>query len=143
MMHKDDITRFVNLSTHHIIKMEDVDKIRGIVSEESKDEKVRLQALFQREYILPGTLFIGYITEIVPLTDYEKELLYLAINNISGLGGAIVRGFGAFKLVYSDFKCNKECPSLRNFIEKNIDKILEILKSDPEKWLSEIIYENK
>jgi len=157
MMHKDDVSRFVNVLPQ-AIKVSNIDKVdtmRGgslgiSEGEESKKEVAKkreetsLQALFQREYILPGTLYIGYISEIVPLTTYEMELLKLAIENISGLGGAIARGFGSFRILYSDFahikedsgpREEKESLGLRKFIENNLDEILNVLKTNPEEWL--------
>jgi len=151
MMHKDDVSRLVNVLPQDI-KVSNVDKIDTMrstslgVSEGEGSEKegarereeIRLQALFQREYVLPGTLYIGYISEIVPLTRHETELLKLAIENISGLGGAVTRGFGAFRMLYSDFKRihNKEGDSeLKRFIGDNFNAILNILKTNPEEWL--------
>ena len=150
MMHKDDVSRLVSAVPQgiNVLNIGKADSIRGVSSEEAEGEEsektrkereeVRLQALFQREYVLPGTLFIGYISEIVPLTDYERELLSLTIENINGLGGAVVRGFGAFRILYSDLKqvSTEEGDSkLREFIEKKLDDILNVLKSNPEDWL--------
>ena len=110
---------------------------------ESQEERVRirLQAIFQREYIIPGTVFIGYISEIVPLTSAERELLALSIKRFeesSGVGGDIVRGFGSFTIEYSGLNLNTQNreSKLDKFIEDNLEDILNILKSDPEKWLS-------
>lgn len=150
MMHKDDMSRLVSTVPQDIkvLNIEEADTIRGISSEESEGEKsekarrgreeARIQALFQREYVLPGTLFIGYIGEIIPLTEHEKELLKLAVESINGLGGAIARGFGAFRILYNDLKhvgTGKEDSKLRKFIENNLDNILNVLKSNPEEWL--------
>ncbi|WP_448579736.1 RAMP superfamily CRISPR-associated protein [Thermosphaera sp.] len=151
MMHKDDVSRLVNVLPQDV-KVSNIDKIdtmrgtslrvsegEGSEKESTRErEKSSLQALFQREYVLPGTLYIGYISEIVPLAGHEIELLKLAIENISGLGGAVTRGFGAFKMLYSDFEHthNKEGDSeLKKFIEDNFNKILSNLKTNPEEWL--------
>jgi CRISPR type IV-associated protein Csf2 len=150
MMHKDDVSRLVSTIPQSIkvLNIDKVDTIRGVPSEESESERsekarrereeARIQALFQREYVLPGTLFIGYVSEIIPLTEYEKELLKLAIESINGLGGAVARGFGAFRILYNGIKCvsaENSDSKLRSFIKDNLDNILDVLKSNPEEWL--------
>ena len=142
MMHKDDASRLVNVLSQDIrvSNIEQIDVMRGISSGASESrEEARLQALFQREYVVPGTLYIGYISEIVPLAGHEMELLELAIENIVGLGGAVARGFGAFRILYSNFRGNggKGASELKNFIETKLGSILETLKTNPEGWLGQ------
>ena len=156
MMHKDDIAKLANISLSNIevVNIDRADTIRGrqVKEEQNKEGKTeqeqqmewrraRLQAIFQREYVVPGTLFIGYISEIVPLSEAERELLALSIERLGksvGVGGAVVRGFGSFSVEYNslDRLVQDDSSKLNEFIKSNIDKILEILKSNPEEWLS-------
>ena len=154
MMHKDDIGRLTNISLPEVelINIDQADFVRGRYVEGSQSERKakqqeervrgRLQAIFQREYIVPGTVFIGFISEVVPLNDVEKELLALSIRRLkesTGIGGAIARGFGSFSLEYNDLDNlvpDKASSKLNEFIESNLDKILEVLASNPEEWLS-------
>lgn len=151
MTHKDDISKLtsIHLENVNISNIGLADAIRGRgqgestqESEEASEERVRvrLQAIFQREYVLPGTVFIGYISEIVPLTDAERELLSLSINRLEediGIGGAVVRGFGSFTIEYNDLlkKVEEGESKLEKFIDDKLDDILDVLKSNPEKWL--------
>ena len=156
MMHKDDIAKLANISLSNIevVNVDRADTIRGRQVEEEQNEegkteqeqqmerrRARLQAIFQREYVVPGTLFIGYISEIVPLSEAERELLALSIERLGksvGVGGAVVRGFGSFSVEYNSLGrlVQDDSSKLNEFIKSNIDKILEILKSNPEEWLS-------
>ena len=157
MMHKDDMSKLTNVSLPEVklTHIGQADFIRGRQVQEARDEeeserqqrqqeervRARLQAIFQREYVVPGTVFIGFISEIVPLNDAEKELLALSIEILKenvGVGGAIARGFGSFSLEYNDLNniiLNGSLLKLNGFIENNFNKILEILRSNPEKWL--------
>jgi len=149
MMHKDDLAKLTSFSIENlsIANIEKADTVRGgVVQEKTQDEqeelRARLQALFQREYIVPGTLFIGYISEVVSLTDAERELLALGLRKLeecAGLGGAVARGFGALSLVYTDLDVAQGMngSKLRSFIEENLDKIIKALKSNPEEWIVE------
>ncbi len=149
MMHKDDISKLASLSLRgvEISSIDSMDTIRGRSQTEDQEETqeegagARLQAIFQREYVLPGTVFIGFIGEAVPLTDVERELLALSIKRLedsSGVGGAVARGFGSFKIEYSGLNLNvQEESELNEFIKDNLSDILDILKSNPETWLSE------
>lgn len=156
MMHKDDIAKLANISLSNIevVNVDRADTIRGRQVEEEQNEegkteqeqqmkrrRARLQAIFQREYVVPGTLFIGYISEIVPLSEAERELLALSIERLGksvGVGGAVVRGFGSFSVEYNSLGrlVQDDSSKLNEFIKSNIDKILEILNSNPEEWLS-------
>ncbi|OWJ54733.1 RAMP superfamily CRISPR-associated protein [Pyrodictium delaneyi] len=157
MMHKDDVSKLTNISLPgiKITNIGQADTIRGRQVQETRGEeesesqqgqqeervRARLQAIFQREYVVPGTVFIGFISEIVPLSDAERELLALSVRKLKGsggVGGAVARGFGSFSIEYNDL--DKLIPSgnsskLDSFIESNLDKILEVLKSNPEEWL--------
>lgn len=151
MTHKDDISKLtsIHLENVNISNIGLADAIRGRgqgestqESEEASEERVktRLQAIFQREYVLPGTVFIGYISEIVPLTDAERELLSLSIKKLEkdiGVGGAVVRGFGSFTIEYSELpnKVGEGESKLEKFIDDKLDDILKVLKSNPEEWL--------
>jgi len=157
MMHKDDISRLTNISLQEVelVNIDQADTIRGRQVQEARGNeeseppqglqeegvRARLQALFQREYVVPGTVFIGFISEIVPLSDAERELLKLSIEKLkrsSGVGGAVVRGFGSFSIEYNELDNlipNSSSSKLDEFINRNLDKILEILKSNPEEWL--------
>ncbi len=169
MMHKDDAGKLVNLSLPGITFTNIDDKVDSIRREQAEDvkrdrreqaqaeqtqaERVRLQAIFRREYVMPGTVFIGFISEIIPLSDAEKALLALSIKKLkenSGVGGAVVRGFGSFNIEYmvdvqNNLNLNSSTQKDRqsiidivdNFIEQNqnLNKILEVLNSNPEDWL--------
>ena len=151
MTHKDDISKLtsIHLENVNISNIGLADAIRGRSqgestqeSEEASEERVRtrLQAIFQREYVLPGTVFIGYISEIVPPTDAEKELLSLSIKRLEediGVGGAVVRGFGSFTIEYNELsnKVEEGESKLEKFIDDKLDDILNVLKSNPEEWL--------
>lgn len=153
MMHKDDVSKLTSLRLDNIniSNIDSADTIRGRSqgestqeSEETSEERTRarLQAIFQREYVLPGTVFIGYVSEIVPLTDVERELLALSIKRLeegSGVGGAVARGFGSFIIEHNELtNYIKENESkLDKFIEEKLDSIVNVLKSDPETWLSQ------
>jgi len=157
MMHKDDISKLTNISlpSVEVTNVGQADIIRGrqVQEKQNKESKTgqkqqeerrraRLQAIFQREYVVPGTLFIGFISEIVPLSDAERELLALSIERLGksvGVGGAVARGFGSFSIEYNglDELVQEDSPSkLDEFIKNNLDKILETLESNPEEWLS-------
>ena len=146
MSHKDDISKLGNMAINgiEISELGSADSMRGRMqreNEESLDDRGRLQAIFQREYIIPGTMFVGYLSEIVPLTDVEKELLILAIKRIGeniGVGGGIVRGFGSFTIEYNelDFNINNEVSKLTDFIKNNLQSILSTLNTNPEEWIS-------
>jgi len=140
MMRKDDASKLVALSIRGI----DVFGMSELnpVPEEKKEEEERapVQMRFQREYVLPGTVFIGYISEITSLTPPERELLALGIKRLEeiGVGGAVARGFGSFSLEYNGLSGmlpsgNKS--ELEEFIKENLRDILEVLKSNPEDWL--------
>ncbi len=157
MMHKDDVSKLTNISLPEVklTNISQADIIRGRQVQETQGEeesetqqrqreergRARLQAIFQREYVVPGTVFIGFISEIVPLNDAERELLALSIEKLgksAGVGGAIARGFGSFSIEYNDLDNlipNDNSSKLNEFIESNLDKILETLKSNPEEWL--------
>lgn len=157
MMHKDDVNKLTNISLPKVelTNVNQADIIRGRQVQESRSEeelepqrslqeervRARLQAIFQREYVVPGTVFIGFISEMVPLSGAERELLALSIRkleNSAGVGGAIARGFGSFSIEYSDLDNlipNDNSSKLNKFIESKLEKILEILKSNPEGWL--------
>lgn len=119
------------------------EKSKSEQKQQEERRRARLQAIFQREYVVPGTLFIGYISEIVPLTDAERVLLALSIERLGksvGVGGAVARGFGSFSIEYDGLgellRENNSLSKLDEFIKNNIDAILKTLESDPEKWLS-------
>lgn len=153
MMHKDDVSKLTSLHLENINipNIDLADTIRGRSQGENTQEseetsrertRTRLQAIFQREYVLPGTVFIGYISEIVPLTDVERELLALGIKRLeedSGVGGAVARGFGSFIIEHNELaKYIKENESkLDKFVKEKLNNILDVLKSDPETWLSQ------
>ena len=130
MMHKDDVSKLTNISLPKV-KLTNVDKA-----------DTRLQAIFQREYVVPGVAFIGFISEIVPLSDAERELLALSIKRLkesSGIGGAVARGFGSFSIEYNDLDnliSNSTPSKLDEFIKSNLEGILNALNSNPEEWLS-------
>jgi CRISPR type IV-associated protein Csf2 len=157
MMHKDDITKLTNISLPNaeVTNVNQADIIRGRQAQDKQNEKskpeqkqqeerrrARLQAIFQREYVVPGTLFIGYISEIVPLSDAERELLALSIERLGksvGVGGAVARGFGSFSIEYNsldELLQGNNLSKLDEFIENNLDTILKTLESNPEEWLS-------
>jgi len=163
LMHKDDTSRLTNLSLPGVklANIDQADSIRGKQVEEVQETqrgkelekrqrqqkermRVRLQAIFQREYVVPGTVFIGFISEIVPLSNAERELLALSIKRLkenAGVGGAIARGFGSFNLEYNGLERlipkGNSSSKLNEFIESKLNEILEILKSNPEMWLQE------
>ena len=161
MMHKDDVGRLTNISLPEveITNINQADAIRGRQVQETQGEeehksqqrqqgqqkeriRTRLQAIFQREYVVPGTVFIGFISEMVPLSDVERELLALSIERLkesSGVGGAVARGFGSFSIEYNGLDnliSDSSSSKLGEFIESNLEKILNTLNSNPEKWLS-------
>jgi len=138
MMRKDDKSKLATLSIEGV-NISNISEFK-LASEEEEEKKEAIQMRFQREYVVSGTVFIGYISEIFPLTPPEKELLALGINRMKeiGVGGAIARGFGSFSLEYNGL--GSVLPSgnksiLEEFIEKNLNNILEILRSNPEEWL--------
>ncbi|RLE87966.1 MAG: hypothetical protein DRN04_17610, partial [Thermoprotei archaeon] len=71
----------------------------------------------------------------------EKELLALSVKRIeesSGVGGAVARGFGSFSIEYSDLDnlvTSNNKSKLDKFIEEKLCDILNTLNSNPEDWL--------
>ncbi len=156
MMHKDDVSKLASITLPNLklTNISESDSIRGRQVQETTEQeeesrasqgqervRARLQAIFQREYVLPGTVFIGFISEIIPLNDAEKELLALSVKRIeesSGVGGAVARGFGSFSIEYSDLDnlvTSSNESKLDKFIEEKLCDILNALNSNPEDWL--------
>lgn len=155
MMHKDDVSKLASIALPNLklTNISESDVIRGRQAQEVTEQeesrtfheqervRARLQAIFQREYVLSGTVFIGFISEIIPLNDAEKELLALSVKRIEesgGVGGAVARGFGSFSIEYSDLDnlvTSSNESKLDKFIEEKLCDILNALNSNPEDWL--------
>lgn len=139
MMRKDDKVKMSQLDQLGIqTNFEELDEMMGLTEEESGSKESAVQQRFVREAVAPGAEFVTYIEELIPLTDVEWGLVIKTLENFTNIGGAICRGFGKVKINIinkDDNKFNEYKKTYKNFINKEIDKIIEALKIDPEKDL--------
>jgi CRISPR/Cas system CSM-associated protein Csm3 (group 7 of RAMP superfamily) len=81
------------------------------------------------EAVIPGTQFVTFIRDVLPLRPEEKGLLWATLDEIKSVGGSIARGFGEVELSLIDEESTEEArTTYKKFIEENQDSIVEQLK---------------
>ncbi|GEM_PF-1842308 len=139
MMRKDDKVKMSQLDQLGIqTNFKELDKIMGVTEKEDNQTKTKesaIQQRFIREAVAPGTTFVTYIEELIPLTEAEWGLVFKTLENFSTLGGSICRGFGKFKIEIKNLKDNdtkRYKQAYDNFIKENLEKIIKALEASPE-----------
>ena len=138
MMRKDDKVKMSQLDQLGIqTNFEELDKMMGLAEEEGDNQKKTkesaVQQRFVREAVAPGTTFVTYIEELIPLTEAEWGLVFKTLENFSSVGGSICRGFGKIKVEIKNLKdVQRYKEAYKKFIEENIDYIINALKASPE-----------
>jgi len=129
MMRKDDKAKISQLEVK--TNFEELDRILGL--EEEGREEAAVQQIFTREAIAPGTVFVAYIEELIPLTDAEWGLVFKTLRNFSNVGGSVVRGFGSLEVDYSSpINAQNYEQAYEKFVQDRIDQIFEALNDVPE-----------
>jgi CRISPR type IV-associated protein Csf2 len=123
------------------------------VEKSEKTKKESIQHIQDMQYIIPNTEFVGYIGEIVPLTDLEKGMLIKGLIEFSKeqLGSTKRWGYGVMEY---EFQINEDgevshiysrCDD-ENIYVKNIELFLSDKQKEQlelfEKWLENITEEN-
>lgn len=132
MTRKDDRAKFGQL-TDLGIQLSGLD---DFLREATGKRDVAVQQRFEREAVAPGTLFVTYIREILPLTDSEKGMLFKTLEHVSSVGGRIAGGLGEFKLRIEGIagsESNSAQQAYEKFIEEKSNEIAEALKKNPQK----------
>jgi hypothetical protein len=133
MTRKDDRAKFGQLADLGI-QLSGLDKF---LEEAGGEREVAVQQRFEREAVAPGTKFVTYIRELLPLTNPEKGLVLETLDQLSSVGGRIAGGLGEFKLTILDGLLKSDKQQARNayieFIEAQSSKIAEALKKNPQK----------
>lgn len=132
MTRKDDRAKFGQLADLGI-QLSDLD---AFLEKAGGEQEVVVQQRFEREAVAPGTQFVTYIRDLLPLTDHEKGLLLETLNQLFSVGGRIAGGLGEFKLTSVDGIANADrdnaLNSYRQFIKDNSKKIADALKENPQ-----------
>jgi len=133
MTRKDDRAKFGQLADLGI-QLSELDKF---LEEAGGKREVAVQQRFEREAVAPGTKFVTYIRELLPLTNPEKGLVLETLDQLSSVGGRIAGGLGEFKLTILDGLLKSDKQQARNayikFIKAQSSKIAEALKKNPQK----------
>lgn len=124
---KNDIDKITQIREIHYDEV----KAKEYLGSES-EEAGALQQRMIREAIIPGTIFVTYVRDVLPLRPEEKGLLWKALGEIRSLGGSTARGLGEVKLsIYNEGDTEKAEKEYKTFIQNNIKKIDEVLKKSP------------
>lgn len=133
MTRKDDRAKFAQLDDLDI-QLPDLDQfLRQVVR--GKGRETAVQQRFEREAVAPGTTFVTYIGEILPLTEYEKGLLLKTLKQVSSVGGRVAGGLGEFKLTIdgmTDTDQKNFIAAYEAFIKKKRRSILNALAMNPQ-----------
>ncbi len=140
MMRKDDKVKMSQLDQLGIqTNLEELDEIMGLTEEEGdyqkKTKESAVQQRFVREAVAPGTTFVTYIEELIPLTEAEWGLVFKTLENLSSVGGSICRGFGKIEVEIKNMKdenVQKYKQAYEKFIGEKLNAIINALKASPE-----------
>ncbi len=140
MMRKDDKVKMSQLDQLGIqTNLEELDEIMGLTEEEGdyqkKTKESAVQQRFVREAVAPGTTFVTYIEELIPLTEAEWGLVFKTLENLSSVGGSICRGFGKIEVEIKNMKdedVQKYKQAYEKFIGEKLNDIINALKASPE-----------
>ena len=140
MMRKDDKVKMSQLDQLGIqTNLEELDEIMGLTEEEGdyqkKTKESAVQQRFVREAVAPGTTFVTYIEELIPLTEAEWGLVFKTLENLSSVGGSICRGFGKIEVEIKNMKdedVQKYKQAYEKFIGEKLSDIINALKASPE-----------
>ena len=123
---KNDIRKIFQI---HQIKL-DEKTVEEYLGEDS--ETGALQQRMERESVIPGTQFVTFIRDVLPLRPEEKGLLWATLEEMKSVGGGIARGFGEVKLSLIDGESTDEAKmAYTKFIKENQDNIIGQLKKSP------------
>jgi CRISPR/Cas system CSM-associated protein Csm3 (group 7 of RAMP superfamily) len=123
---KNDIGK---ISQIHQIKLNE-ETIDNYLGEDT--ETGALQQRMEREAVIPGTQFVTFIRDVLPLRPEEKGLLWATLEEIKSIGGGIARGFGEVELSLIDGEGTEETKTAyTKFIKENRDNILVQLNKSP------------
>ncbi|MDF2954485.1 RAMP superfamily CRISPR-associated protein [Candidatus Alkanophaga liquidiphilum] len=129
MIRKDDKAKISQLEIK--TNFEELDRILGL--EKEGREEAAVQQIFTREAIAPGTVFVTYIEELIPLTDAEWGLVFKTLKNFPNVGGSVVRGFGSLEVSYSSSINTQDYEqAYEKLVQDRIDQIFEALNDAPE-----------
>jgi CRISPR type IV-associated protein Csf2 len=120
------------------------------IEAEKKTKKVAIQGVFAKYYIVPNTVFNGYISIKYPLTEIERGLLLKGLERLTQeqLGSTKNLGFGVCDWEISIGNGSKIVARSKNenIFEKNIQMLLndedEQAVKKAEEWLENIAPEN-
>jgi len=135
MTRKDDKMKMTQLAVKTDFSLLDELLKKGLKGE----RRAAIQQRFRREVVIPGTLFVTYIDEILPLTPEEWGLLLKTLKRLKGIGGSVARGLGGLKITYSGLSAeevHKFEEAYRDYVKENQKKIIDALQKDPAKLLS-------
>lgn len=140
MMRKDDTMKVLQLTRARGIKVTGLEEAvpEGEEAKKAKASEERppaVQMLFYRQALAPGTLLIGKLTELMPLSQEELGLLFLSLERLSAVGGAIARGFGEVVIRNLPEAPEGTVEAFRNFVGEHAEEISDYLAKSPEKWL--------
>ncbi len=131
MTRKDDRAKFGQLADLGI-QLSGLDEF---LKEAGGEREVTVQQRFEREAVAPGTKFVTYIRELLPLTAPEMGLVLETLDQLSSVGGRIAGGLGEFKLTLdslseADERARK---AYIDFIKDQSSEIAKALKKNPQK----------
>lgn len=131
MTRKDDRAKFGQLAALGI----QLSGLDDFLKQAAGVHEVAVQQRFEREAVAPGTQFVTYIRELLPLTEPEKGLLLKTLTQLSSVGGRIAGGLGEFKLTRVegiDTEKNSALNKYQEFIQDKSQEIAEALKKNPQ-----------
>lgn len=129
MTRKDDRAKFGQLADLGI----QLSGLDAFLEKAGGERGVAVQQRFEREAVAPGTQFVTYIREILPLTDPERGLLLKTLDQLYSVGGRIAGGLGEFKLISITAARNaKNARAYDQFIKDKFNQIVEALKKNPQ-----------
>lgn len=131
MMRKDDIIKIMQLTKARGIKITGLQEAEGTGSQ----ERPTVQMLFYRQALAPGTLLIGKLTELMPLSQEELGLLFLSLRRLSAVGGAVARGFGEIAIHNLPDPLEEALDAFRTYVKEHAKEISEYLAQSPESWI--------
>ncbi len=130
MTRKDDRAKFGQLASLGV-QLSGLDEFLQETAGQRRE--VAVQQRFEREAVAPGTQFVTYIRETLPLTEPEKGLLFKTLDQLSSVGGRIAGGLGEFKLTINNITNARTAQSeYERFIKEKSNQIADALKKNPQ-----------
>jgi CRISPR/Cas system CSM-associated protein Csm3 (group 7 of RAMP superfamily) len=124
---KDDIEKISQISEIDY----DEEKANQYLQRES-EEAGALQQRMVREAVIPGTKYVTYIRDVLPLKPAEEGFLLKTLQEIKSLGGSTARGLGEIELsVLNVNDIDNKIQAYEKFIQDNLDTIKDQLKTSP------------